>query len=238
MAATGLILTASRTRRLWSERSLQIVPTERRPPQPLEFTEPPPAARRRRPRVGGPGSRAGDLRPRGGGVRPRAGGRRFRLSLRAQWALSLGVAAVLLLGLVVYVDNNNTDVPNGQLLTPKGLAEANREATILQEQDQAPQHVRLIEALAPAQAMVRAVHNNMQARINENLAGPPLKPATCTLTTAIGPRRAYSCAVLAGGVYYDFNGVTDISARRLVLCKRDVPPVPAEAVPLDPACTL
>jgi hypothetical protein len=200
------------------------VSTERRPPQPLEFTQPPPAAGRRRPRVGGP--------------RPRVGGRRHRLSLRAQWALSLGVAAVLLVGLVVYVDDNNTDVPNGQLLTPKGLEEANREATILQEQDQAPQHVRLLEALAPVQAMARAVHDNMQERINENLAGPPLKPAACVLTNAIGPRRAYSCKVLAGGVYYDFVGVTDISARRLVLCKRDVPPVPAEAVPLDPICTL
>jgi hypothetical protein len=157
-----------------------------------------------------------------------------RLSLGAKWALSLLVAAALIVGLVAFVDGHNTDYTPGYPVSAKAAAEADREASVLERQDQAPQLLRAARGAAPVTALEHAMRSVMQARIADNDAGPPLRPARCHPTVTLGGRHGFACTVLAGGVYYDFVGV--LRARSITLCKRDPPPVPSETVPLDRRC--
>lgn len=188
------------------------------PPQPLELTpQPRPEAAGRIP---APGPRA-----------PFTG-----MPLWLKWALSITVTAVVLTALIIYVDHHNTDDSNGQPLTAKGAEEENQEATILQEQDQAPVVFKLAMGAVAVHAVKHAVQIDMVQRINQNEAGPPLKAARCGASTSAGARHGYSCTVLAGGVYYDFVAVVDATAHQLILCKRDPPPIPSETVPLSPRC--
>jgi hypothetical protein len=158
------------------------------------------------------------------------------MSLRARWALSIGVAVVLLVALVSYVSGHNTDAPQGQPISNRAEVEANREATILVQQDQAAQISRAAAHVAPAQALARAVAAEMRARIGDGQADPPLARAHCTATAGAGARRGFSCRVLAGGVYYDFVGVLDSGTRAITLCKSDPPPVPTQTVPVSRRC--
>jgi hypothetical protein len=171
-----------------------------------------------------------------GGPAPRPRPRPPELPLWAKWALSLLVGACLLVALILFVDRHNTDSTPGYPVSAKAAQEANREATVLEEQDQAPRVLVAAPVAAPANALARAVHVVMAQRIATNLAGPPLKRASCRATATRGELHGYACSVLSGGVYYDFVGVIVPRTRTITLCKRDPPPVPSENVPVSRRC--
>jgi hypothetical protein len=160
----------------------------------------------------------------------------IRMPLWAKWTVSVSVVIVLLVALVIYVSHHNTNDSNGQALTKTGLVEQNHDATVLQQQDQAPQLAKVPVGLAPLRAVSEAVHSNMAYRIKQTEAGPPLKPARCTASSTVGVRHGYSCTVLSGGLVYNFDAVIDRTTRVLTLCKRDPPPAPQLNVPLDRSC--
>ncbi len=160
----------------------------------------------------------------------------MRPPLWLQWVLSLVVAAAVIFGLVRFVQSNT----DNQITTesPAGEVQANREAEILVAEDQAPHTVRLLGHTPGIAAITRAIRADMTALIDRGSLNGPLQRSACASTgspTKAGQR--FSCAASAAGVSYPFVGVVDASARTIVFCKRDPPPVPSQNVPLSPRCT-
>ena len=153
-----------------------------------------------------------------------------------KWVLSLGIALILLIALVIFVDHHNTNASNGLTLTPQGRASANHLAVVLAEQEQAPHVVRAPGGDAPAAAIAHAVGLRMKVLINNQEAGPPVAPARCYATSGKGSVHGFSCSDLAGGQYFDFVGVVDTSTRLVTVCRRDPPPVQSLTVPVSARC--
>jgi hypothetical protein len=156
--------------------------------------------------------------------------------LWVKWVLSLGIAGILLIALVIYVDHHNTNASNGQALTPQGRASANRLAVILAEQDQAPHVARAAPGAAPAAAIGHAILGRMTALNNIHEAGPPYSRPRCFATSGSGSVRGFSCTELAGGQYFDFVGIVDTSTHLVTVCRRDPPPVQSQTVPVSRRC--
>jgi hypothetical protein len=158
----------------------------------------------------------------------------FHLPLWLRTTCSLGIAACLLVALVLYVSHHNTNSPPITNLAAE--ARANREAEILVSQDQAPHVARLSSGAGPA-TIERAIHTFMAGQIARGAISGPLQHEACA---QVGPRdgvrRAFSCVVQAGGVRYQFGGVVDARARRITYCKRDPPAIPSQIVALSRRC--
>jgi hypothetical protein len=151
-----------------------------------------------------------------------------------RWVLSLGTGAALLVALVVFVDNNNSDSLAVQ--SPAALARANREADIVVAQDQAPHVVSLTSASAPRGAMTRTVRDEMTRLIAKGTVPGPLQRTSCRRAGGRRSRPGFSCVATAAQVNYEFLGVVDVPARHLTYCKRDAPPVPSQDIPVSPRC--
>lgn len=156
----------------------------------------------------------------------------IEIPLWARWALSIVVAIALLVGLVVFVDNNNANSVAPQ--NPAAVVRANREAETLVSQDQAPQVVTIATGTGGRDAVARAVRGDMTARINAGQIEGPLARVRCV---AAGGGSAYSCTAIAARVNYDYLGVADPTARRVTFCRRDPPPVPSVNIPVSRRCT-
>jgi anti-sigma-K factor RskA len=195
--------------------------SEALPPRPHASTEP--GAQPELP-ARPPGSRAA-----------RSGGGIFNLPLWLRTTFSLGIAAVLLTALVLYVSHHNTNSPPITNLAAE--ARANREAEILVSQDQAPHVARLSPGAAPAATIERAVRAFMANQIARGAISGPLQHEACDqVGKRAGVRRAFSCVIQAGGVGYQFRGVVDARARRITYCKHDPPAIPSQNVPLSRRC--
>jgi hypothetical protein len=158
------------------------------------------------------------------------------LSLRTKYVLSFGIAAILLIAMIIYVDGHNTDASNGLQLTAQGRASANRLAIVLAQQEQAPHVVRADPAAAPEDAIAHAVRLQMGRLINNQEAGPPLSPARCQTTSGSGRTEGFSCTDLSGGQYFNFVGVVDSGTHLVTVCRRDPPPVQSLTVPVSRRC--
>jgi hypothetical protein len=158
-----------------------------------------------------------------------------RPPLWLRWALSLGVAAVLAVGLIEWVSHHN-----GNLLaheSPKAAERANREAEIVVSQDQAPQRVTLAAGASQA-AVTRAIRHAMTVRIGRGDAGAPLQQVRCQTIGTRGARTGYRCRATAAGVGYPYQAVLERRTRTLTFCKHDAPPVPSMNIPVSPRCRL
>lgn len=166
---------------------------------------------------------------------PRAPGAYLRLPVGQRFALSLLVAAALLVALVLFVSAHNTDSPSST--NPAAAVQANRDAEILIAQDQAPHVVRLARGHASGAALEHAVRARMAAQVKSGSVDGPLRTARCRpLDAPTGSRRAFSCAIVAGAVTYPFLGVVDTAGRRITYCKRDPPPTASDNVPVSARC--
>lgn len=159
----------------------------------------------------------------------------FPLWLR--WTLSLVVAAVLLGGLVRFVQRNNG---NGLAAPNSAAAEqrANQEGRIVTAQDQAPHHARFRRSMRPVEAVERAISSDVHALVSSGDLQGPFQHVSCRrIATAPGGRIGYRCDARAGGFRYPFLGVVDIPARDVVFCKDDSISVDAGVqAPLSPRC--
>jgi hypothetical protein len=145
------------------------------------------------------------------------------------------VAGVLLAVMVVFIARHNTDSPTST--NEAAAVQANRDAEILISQDQAPRSLRLTPGLTPAAALGKAIRARMANQIAAGAIDGPLSHVGCRPTSSgAGPRHAFRCTVVAGGVSYPFLGVVDTAARRVTYCKRDPPPVASDSVPLSRRC--
>jgi hypothetical protein len=161
---------------------------------------------------------------------------RPRLPLWARWALALGIAAVLAVALVVYVDHHNTDSLAPE--SPTAAVRANREAEIVVAQDQAPHLARLSPMTTGQAGFADVIRADMNRRIASGQIGGPLRRVSCRGDGSSARQSGFSCTAAAGGFNYAFVGVLDDRARRVTYCKRDPPPVPSENIPVSRRCTL
>lgn len=152
----------------------------------------------------------------------------------ARWALPFGVAALLMLALVLFVSHNNNDSLAHQ--SPGAVAQANREAAVLVAADQAPHAFAIEGHQAPRRAAERGVRIEMTELIARGTIPGTLRRITCTGAGGTPARRALACTAVVAGVNYPFLGVVDRGGRRLTLCKRDEPPVPSMNIPVSARC--
>jgi hypothetical protein len=135
------------------------------------------------------------------------------------------------------VNANNTDTPTG-VQNPASEVEANRQATILVEQDQAPHTVSLARGVAPATALAHAIRSDMDKEIKQQVIAGPVSRSSCSRTSRGGRIPAsFSCTVVANGLAYPFVAVVNVRSRVITFCKRDPPPVPSENIPVSSRCT-
>jgi tetrahydromethanopterin S-methyltransferase subunit D len=154
----------------------------------------------------------------------------------AKFVLALGAAAILLVALIIYVDDNNTDSPPSENLAAQ--TRANREADLVVERDQAPHVVSLTRGVGPRSGFVHTVRGAMDNLIGQAIVDGPLQRVRCTRHAAASGMLAFSCVATANDVNYDFVGVVDLASHRLTYCKRDEPPIPSQNIPVSPRCTL
>jgi hypothetical protein len=136
--------------------------------------------------------------------------------------------------MVVWVRGHNTDSPPST--NPASQVRANREAEILIEQDQAPHTVRLPAGLSGSSAVARVVHARMGRQVASGAISGPLKAARCRPGGRAGARAEFHCTIDSGSVNYLFTGVVDSARDRITYCKRDLPPVPSEDIPVSRRC--
>jgi hypothetical protein len=150
--------------------------------------------------------------------------------------LPFAVATALIVGLVLFVENNNSDTPAN--VNQAAEVQANREAEILVAQDQAPHTARLGPANEPAPALKRAIDADMTSLIAHGALNGPLQHSSCKLTgSGASARLRYKCTATADGLAYPFYGVVDVSDRTITYCKRDPPPARLENIPISRRCT-
>jgi hypothetical protein len=152
-----------------------------------------------------------------------------------RWVLSLGVAAILVIALVVFVSHHNDNGLAHE--SPKATERANQEAEIVVRQDQAPQVVTL-PAAATRPGVAHAIRRDMTSRIAKGDAVAPLQRVRCTAAGTRGTDAGFRCRATAAGVGYRYEAVLDRSTRTLTFCKRDAPPVPSMNIPVSPRCRL
>jgi len=153
----------------------------------------------------------------------------------ARFVVALGVGVILLVALIIFVNHNNTD--SNQTLTPSEQAKVNREAERVVAADQAPHIVVLKSGETPHAGFVRTVHSAMATLVNRGVVDGPLQRVRCAQHGGASGRQAFTCVATANNVNYDYVGVVEVPTHRLTYCKRDVPPVPSQNIPVSAACT-
>ena len=158
--------------------------------------------------------------------------------LRIQFALAFGVAALLVILLIKFVDYAN---PRGGAESPvtseKELAAEAHDGDIVVGQDEAPHVVRLASGAQPDVAVRAAILAYMHAKVAGGQIAGPVTAASCATTSGSSPNRiAYHCTVVSGSVSYPFDGIVEPSTRTLTYCKVDYAPQAGESVPISARC--
>ena len=78
----------------------------------------------------------------------------------------------------------------------------------------------------------------MHHRIKTGNVTGRLQGVGCRQTGTHAGRIAYRCVARVDDVKYPFDGVYTKASRRIVYCKRDLPPIPSESIPVSARCTL
>lgn len=159
-------------------------------------------------------------------------------------ALALGVVAVLIAALVIFVERNNQDVgPGPPASSRREVEEENREARIVVSQDQRPHVVALagrasVAGRASARgAVTGAVRAYMRREVSRGLISGRVMSSGCRRAGGDAARQRWRCVVEVSDVRYPFEAVVQPSARRITYCKRDAPPVPSMNIPVSPRCS-
>jgi len=161
----------------------------------------------------------------------------LRPPLWLQWVLSLTVAAVAIFLLVRFVNAQSTQQAQAPHISAKGLRVLNREAEILDSQQQAPHVVHFAAGVAPLTAIEHAVSGYINTQIDFGRMAGPVRTALCfKVPGASGSETAYRCSVLARSTSYPFAGVVDRATHQVVYCRHNPPPVPGVNVPLSVRC--
>lgn len=167
-------------------------------------------------------------------MRPRG----FRaLPLWVQFGLSFGIAAVVIVAVVLYVHHaGNSTNQEAPVTSAKAVKEENREANILVRQDQTPHLVKLAANVSAPDGLRSAVLKYMQHQIQIGVISGPISKSSCVPRGGSSSRQALRCDVTAANVTYPFYGVVEPATGQITYCKKDAPPIPSMNVPLSARC--
>jgi hypothetical protein len=162
-----------------------------------------------------------------------------------QWALPFGIAAAVVIALVLYVEHQTNDVsPIAGVTSKSALVEENREDTDLVRQQQAPHVAKLAQGLAPSAALQAAVVGYMHYEVNHRVMAGPVQSSSCHAVGsgsgsggASAARLVMHCDVKAASVTYPFYGVVQPATKQITYCQRIAPPIPSLNIPVSKRCT-
>jgi hypothetical protein len=157
-------------------------------------------------------------------------------ALWMRWAISIIVGVAAVVALVAFVDhNNNNSEAKG---STKALERENQEARAIVGVDQAPRTFVVKAGQPLPQAFTAAVRSDVEHRIKTGNISGRLQRIDCRHTGTQAGRIAYRCVAQIQHVQYPFVGVYTRASRQIVYCKRDLPPIPSESIPVSARCTL
>jgi hypothetical protein len=144
--------------------------------------------------------------------------------LWARWLLTILAFVMLSVAIVIVLHAvNNSGASQSER---SAVVEANREAQIFVEEDQAPHSAPLRATAQPTTALGLAIGADMRTRVRQGQLSGPVEGVRCSSS---GPARSgrapFRCSAHAGGIAYPFVAVADRRARRLTWCKIDPPPI-------------
>ena len=157
----------------------------------------------------------------------------------AQWAIPFGVAAVVVLALVLFVDHQTNAVPSiAKVSNKNAIVEQNREASVLVRQQQAPHTAVLKSGQSPTDGLRVAVVHYMNYEIDHGVMDGPVQTSGCmSAAGGTAARVVLHCKVTASNVAYPFFGVVQPGAKAITYCQRVAPPVPSMNIPVSKRCT-
>jgi hypothetical protein len=161
---------------------------------------------------------------------------RVRPPLWARWSISLVIAVVAIGALVYFVSHHN-----GNSLAHISTAaekQESRQAQIVVGQDQAPRTATIVSGATPQATLVAAVRQELRHRIAQGIIDGQLQSVACRRTGHKAGRLGFGCTARVGNVRYPFLAVANVSAHRILYCKRDPPPIPSESIPVSKRCRL
>lgn len=158
-----------------------------------------------------------------------------------QWVLPFGVAAVVVVALVIFVQHETNDVPAvASYNSAAAVREQFREDNILVRQQQAPHHARLKTGEAAAAGLRGSIVAWMNHQIDVGAIAGPIRRTSCRPASGTtGGRLVFHCELTASAqsVTYPFDGVVETAAGAITWCKRVAPPIPSMNVPVSKRCT-
>jgi hypothetical protein len=157
-------------------------------------------------------------------------------ALWMRWAISIVVGVAVIAALIVFVDHNNSN--SEAKGSAKSLEREDQEARIIVGADQVPHTVILKRGQSAQAGFVAAVHADIRHRLKTGNIQGRVQKVGCHRSGARGGRVAYSCVAQVQNVKYPFVGVFTVNSKRITYCKRDLPPIPSENIPVSARCTL
>lgn len=157
-------------------------------------------------------------------------------ALWMRWAISIIVGGAVIAALVVFVEQNNSN--SEAQGSAKSLQRENQEAQIIVGADQVPHTVTLKRGQSVPAGFVAAVRADIRHRLKTGNIQGRVQKVGCHRSGAATGRAAYSCVAQVQNVKYPFVGVFTAKSKRITYCKRDMPPVPSENIPVSPRCRL
>jgi hypothetical protein len=125
-----------------------------------------------------------------------------------------------------------------QLAGAKAAAQETEQARVVVGQDQAP-HTATLSAGADARTRVTAaVRANIRHRLKQGTIEGQLDSVGCRQSGRQGAKLGFHCTAVVSHARYPYLAVVDPAARKLVYCKRDLPPIPSENIPVSARCRL
>jgi hypothetical protein len=161
---------------------------------------------------------------------------RVRPPLWARWACSLLVGAAVIVALVLYVDHHNGN--SLAHISAKAAAQENQQARIVVGQDQRPHTAKLAAGALPRTVVTAAVRANIRHRLKQGTIEGQLESVGCRQSGREGAKLGFHCTAVVSHSRYPYLAVADPAARQLVYCKRDLPPIPSENIPVSARCRL
>ena len=162
-----------------------------------------------------------------------------RLPVWAQWVLPFGVAAILIVALIVWVHHETNDVPSEAGVTSKtAVLEQDQQDATLMKQMQAPRVAHAATGVAPADALKDAITTWLKHQIKIGTYNGPLTHAACAATAGSTRARAsFKCEMVTANVTYDFYGVVIPATGSVTYCQKITPYVYGmKGYPLAKSC--
>jgi hypothetical protein len=148
-----------------------------------------------------------------------------QLPLWVRYLTAFGVAAIIFVALVIYVQDHGTQAEGLPATPTKSEAQLElRQLLILAKQQQAPRHAKLAPGTRGASAAASAVNAFMVRAVSRTtIAGPFDKKAACSSAGGTAARQAFVCNVYAGAgkneLRYPFDVVVQPSAATVTYCQ-------------------